>query len=69
MSNSKTDIIKYLYKKLPNKQLTGYRNIPFGTKIRYIEGIPGDHGPYVKDEYAEFIIYMINNFEEIMGEL
>ena len=67
MESSKKQLALELYDQLPNKNITGMLNVPSGANIREIEGVPGDHGPYIKEEYANFIVYIINNFEEIMG--
>ena len=66
MESSEREFVVKLFYKLKNTNITGVHNPGYGIQVNDIMDFTGKHGPYLNKEYAEFIIYMINNFEEIL---
>ena len=56
----------FLFESLKKTDISGIHNAPYGVRIEEIMGMKGEKYEYLNFEYACFIIYLVNNFKEII---
>lgn len=58
--------LKEIYERLDKKYLEGASNVPFGCWIPDAIKYRGEHHDYYKEEYIEFFLTSLNEFQNLV---